>query len=256
MSLADWLGESAQYHPDRIAVIDVASNRRHTYQGFNNRANQIARFCEGWVGLQPGDSVGLLSIPSDDMLQIVVAAGKLGLTALLLDPLAAMDELIIAINGHSTRTVFYGLAQADMVQEIWFEVDSAEHFIPLRGAVDTANFEDIVAHYAPLPPSVSLEEDSPWVCFANEKLTWSRGAFLAGDVGSMDEPRTAIAPLYRPAGLAPAVQALKSGQCVIITEDTVRVIESPTDIRPTEEAGFPSQRNVPQGRSWLPHEFL
>jgi acyl-CoA synthetase (AMP-forming)/AMP-acid ligase II len=256
MSLADWLGDRAQQHPDRIAVIDAASGRRHTYQGFDNRANQIAHFCEGWVGLQPGDSVGLLSTPSDDVLQIVVAAGKLGLTALLLDPLAASDELIAAINEHSPRTAFYGLAQAGLVQEIWFEVDSVEHFIPLRGAVDTANFEDIVAHYAPLPPSVSLEEDNPWVCFANEKLTWSPDELLAGDAASMGEPRTIAVPLYRPAGLATAVQALGSGRCVIVADDSVTIVESPTDVRPTDEADFPSQRNVPQGRSWLPHEFM
>jgi acyl-CoA synthetase (AMP-forming)/AMP-acid ligase II len=256
LSSADWLGKRAEHHPDRIAVIDAANGRRHTYQGFDNRANQIAHFCERWVGLQPGDCVGLLSTPSDDVLQIVVAAGKLGLTALLLDPVAATDELIVAVNEHSPRTVFYGLAQAGLVQEIWFEVDSVEHFIPLRGAVDTANFEDIVAHYPPLPPSVSLEGDSPWVCFANEKPTWSHGELLAEDATVMGEPRTITAPLYRPAGLVTAVQALKSGQCVTIAEDSITVIESPTDMRPTEEAGFPSQRNVPQGRSWLPHEFL
>jgi acyl-CoA synthetase (AMP-forming)/AMP-acid ligase II len=255
MTWADWLGDYAQHHPNRIAVIDAASGRRHTLRGFDNRANQIAHFCESWVGLLPGDCIGLLSTPSDDVLQITVAAAKLGLTALLLEPAASSDTLISAINEHRPRTVFHGLAQADLVHEIWFEVDSVEHFIPLRGAVDTANFEDIVAHYPPIPPSVGLEDDTPWVVFAAEEITWSAREVVADDVPDAGVG-TVAAPLHRPPGLGAAVQALRSGQCVVVETDSVKIIESPAELSPTEEDGIASQRNVPRGRSWLPHEFL
>jgi hypothetical protein len=256
MSLANWLGEYAQHQPHHIAVIDAASGRRHTFGSFDNRANQIAHFCEQWVGLLPGDCLGLLSTPSDDVLQIVVAAGKLGLTALLLDPVVSSDALIASINQHNPRTVFYGLTQADLVQGIWFEVDSVEHFIPLRGAVDTANFEEIAAHYPPVPPSPSPEEDVPWVSFASEETAWLPGEISEGEAESRDELPTVSVPLHRPNGLATAVQALRAGHCVIVEEDSVRVIESPGGIRPTDEADSASQRNVPRGRSWLPHEFM
>jgi hypothetical protein len=56
--------------------------------------------------------------------------------------------------------------------------------------------------------------------------------------------------------LAAAVTALRLGQCAIIREDSVEVIESPGEIGPSQEDGASSQRNVPTGRSWLPHEFL
>lgn len=256
MAFADWLGDCAQQHPDRIAVIDANGGRRHAFRGFDNRANQIAHFCEQWVGLLPGDCIGLLSTPSDDVLQIVVAAGKLGLTALLLDPTTSSDVLIAAIQEHTPRTVFYGLTQADLVQEIWFEVDSVEHFIPLRGAVDTANFEDIVAHYPPTPPLVQPEEQAPWVCFATDEITWSVEEVLAGEEGSDILSGTVALPLHRPGGLSAAVQGLRSGQCVVVDTDSIEVIESPVEMRPTEEEGSGAQRNVPGGRSWLPHEFL
>jgi hypothetical protein len=252
----DWLGEVAQRYPDLIAVMDIASGRRHSFGSFDNRANQIAHFCEQWVGLWPGDCVGLLAAPSDDVLQIAVAAGKLGVTALLLDPTAAPDGLIAAINAHSPRTVFYGLAEAGLVRQVWFEVDSVEHFIPLRGAVDTADFEDIVAYYPTAPPQVKAA-GVPWLRFAVEGLAWAglEEALAAADLAG-DGPWRVDAPLYRPAGLAAAVAGLRTARCVVVEADAVQVIESSGAVPPTSEDADATVRNVPTGRSWLPHEFL
>ncbi len=256
MLFTDWLGDCAQQHPDHIAVIDATSGRRHSFRGFDNRANQIAHFCESWVGLLTGDCVGLLATSSDDVLQIVVAAAKFGLTALLLDPDASPDALISAIEEHAPRTVFYGLAQSDLVQEIWFEVDSVEHFIPLRGAVDTANFEDIVAHYPPTPPLVQPEEQVPWVRFAAEGMSLLIEEVMVGEEGADDVLGSVALPLHRPGGLLAAVQGLRSGQCVVVETDSIEVVEAPIGMQPTEEEGSGTQRNVPGGRSWLPHEFI
>jgi acyl-CoA synthetase (AMP-forming)/AMP-acid ligase II len=252
MSQSDWLGHCAQTYPRRVAVIDAGSQRKHTFRSFDQRANQIAHFCEQWVGLMPGDCVGLLSMPSDDILQIVVAAGKLGLTVLMLDPLASSESLVAAINQHGPRTVFYGLPQADMVREIWFEVNSVEHFIPLRGAVDTANFEDIVAHYPPTFATEEAKEGVTWVHFAAEGINWPEPGTAAREyVAGGDRP----GPLYQPDGLATAIAALQAGQGVIVERATLEVIESPREIDTPREHEAPSERNVPRGRSWLPHEF-
>jgi acyl-CoA synthetase (AMP-forming)/AMP-acid ligase II len=250
MSFSDWLGECAGRHPERIAVLDATSGRRHSFRGFDERANQIAHFCEQWVGLLPGDCIGLLSTPSDDVLQIVVAAGKLGLAALVLDPASPPEALVASLAQYDPRTVFHGLAQAPLVQEIWFEVDSVEHFIPLRGAVDTANFEDIVTHYSPVPPPVELEGQTAWVHYGTEGITWRSVEDAASDAWPDGGP-----PLHRPDGLGAAVKALQTGRCVVVEEDAIRVIESPTGIGPTEDGGPASERNIPTGRSWLPHEF-
>ncbi len=253
----DWLGEVAQRYPDLIAVIDTASGRRHTFGSFDNRANQIAHFCEQWVGLWPGDCIGLLAAPSDDVLQIAVAAGKLGVTALLLDPTAAPDGLIAAINAHGPRTVFYGLAEAGLVRQVWFEVDSVEHFIPLRGAVDTADFEDIVAYYPTTPPEVEEAAGVPWLRFAVEGLPWAglEEALAAADLLG-DGPWRVDTPLYRPAGLAAAVAGLRMARCVVVEADAVQVVESPGAVPPTAADADATVRNVPTGHSWLPHEFL
>jgi acyl-CoA synthetase (AMP-forming)/AMP-acid ligase II len=256
--MRDWLGEVAQRQPDLIAVIDVTGKRRHTFGSFDNRANQIAHFCEQWVGLEPGDCIGLLAAPSDDVLQIVIAAGKLGATALLLDPAAALEASIAAINACGPRTVFYGLAQADLVRQMWFEVDSVEHFIPLRGAVDTADFEDIVAYYPTTPPEGAEAADVPWLRFAVEELTWAgleETLAAAANSVSGDEPWRVPGPLYRPAALAAAVAGLHAGHCVVVEADAVQIVESPGAAPPTSEEADATVRNVPTGRSWLPHEF-
>jgi hypothetical protein len=240
-----------------MAVMDATSRRRHTFGSFDSRANQIAHFCEQWVGLWPGDCIGLLSTPSDDVLQIAVAAGKLGLTALLMDPTAAPDALIAAVNTHGPRTVFYGLAQAELVRQVWFKVDSVEHFIPLRGAVDTADFEDIVAYYPRTPPEVERVAGVPWLRFAVDGITWPglEEALAAGDL-SGDGPWKVANPLYRPGGLAAAMAGLQAGRCVVVEADAVQVIGSPGAVPPTAEDADATVPNVPTGSSWLPHEFV
>ncbi len=255
--MIDWLGEVARRQPDLIAVMDTASGRRHTFGSFDSRANQIAHFCERWVGLWPGDCIGLLSTPSDDVLQITIAAGKLGLMGLLLDPAAAPDALSAAINTHGPRTVFYGLGQAELVRQVWLKVDSVEHFIPLRGAVDTADFEDIVAYYSPTPPEAEGIAGAPWLRFAAEGMTWPglEEALAAGDL-SGDGPWQVAGPLYRPAALAAAIAGLRAGRCVVVEADSVRVVETPGEAPPTAEDPDATVRNVPTGPSWLPHEFL
>ena len=257
LPLTDWLSEVAQRHPKLIAVMDVTGGRRHTFGSFDSRANQIAHFCEQWVGLWPGDCIGLLSTPSDDVLQIAVAAGKLGLTALLLDPAAAPGGLIAAINAGAPRTVFYGLAQADLVRQAWFKVDSVEHFIPLRGSVDTADFEDIVAYYPTTLPLAGQAAGAPWLRFAVEGVTWPglEEALAAGGLVG-EGPWKVTSPLYRPAGLAAAIMGLQTGRCVVVEADAVQVIESPGEMPPTGDDSDASVRNVPTGPSWLPHQFL
>ncbi len=257
--MTDWLGEIVQRHPHLVAVVDVAGNRRHALGSFDSRANQIAHFCEQWVGLGPGDCIGLLAAPSDDVLQIVLAAGKLGVTALLLDPAAAPEVLIAAINAHGPRTVFYGLAQAELVRQVWFKVDSVEHFIPLRGAVDTADFEDIVAYYPATPPEVEGPAGAPWLRFAVEGITWTgleEALAAAARSVSGDGPWRVAGSLYRPAGLAAAIAGLRAGRCVVVEADAVQVVESPGAGPPTAEDADAAVRNVPTGPSWLPHEFL
>ncbi|GAB4531910.1 MAG: hypothetical protein Kow0063_11810 [Anaerolineae bacterium] len=255
MSSTAWPGDYDLQDASRIAVIDAKSGRRHTFKDFDERTNQIAHFCESWVGLRPGDCIGLLSTPSDDVLQIVIAAAKLGLMALILDVADPPEALAAAINQHSPRTVFYGLAQASLIQELWFEVDSVEHIIPLRGAVDTANFEDIVAYYPPTPPALVGDEKGQVVCFASDGTTWSGEELFAGDETQDSGAVPVAAPLHSPAGLRAAMQALQSGGCVVIETDAVKIIEPPTGMSPTREEGAASRRNVPRGRSWLPHEF-
>ena len=135
-------------------------------------------------------------------------------------------------------------------------MDSLEQVIPLRGAVDTANFEDIVAHYSPTPPSIDREDEVPWLHFAAEDVTWADLEAVTAFASADDQPDEVPAPIYRPDGLAAALLALRDGQGVVVNMDSVEIISSPEEISPTEEPQAGSQRNVPTGRSWLPREFM
>ena len=113
----------------------------------------------------------------------------------------------------------------------------------------------LVREGKPTGSIVVPREASATVRFAAED-TWSIEEVLTGEEGADDVLGTVALPLFRPDGLSAAVQGLRLGQCVVVETDTTGVIESPIEMRPTADEGSGTQRNVPGGRSWLPHEFL
>ena len=92
MNVIDWPAKHALYSPGKVALIDVASNRRFTYREFNDRANQFCEYLES-AGVKPGDRVAVLLPNGPEILLILFGATKLGAIFVPLNTKLAAPEL-------------------------------------------------------------------------------------------------------------------------------------------------------------------
>ncbi|NJD32141.1 MAG: long-chain fatty acid--CoA ligase [Gammaproteobacteria bacterium] len=77
-SVFDWLAYYAQFDPDRLAAVDLATRRWLTYREFNERATRLATALRERFGVEHGDRVGFLAHNSTDHFETMFACWKLG----------------------------------------------------------------------------------------------------------------------------------------------------------------------------------
>lgn len=73
MFFNDWLARRRIYTPDQIAVVDLISSRRVTYQEMNRRACALASWLHREAGISRGNRVACLSMNRLESLDLFFA---------------------------------------------------------------------------------------------------------------------------------------------------------------------------------------
>ncbi len=102
-SLAGGYAAAAAYAPDRAAIVDDRGSR--TFAEVHSRSHALAGALTG-LGIHTGEAIGLLSRNHAEMVEIMVAAGKLGVDVVLLNtglPAGRIEEIV---EKHRLAAVF------------------------------------------------------------------------------------------------------------------------------------------------------
>ena len=78
MHAADLLSNRAQLTPDREALLEEHTSRHYTYAELNARANRLANFMQGTLGVRKGDRVSMLAHNSIAYLDLFYGLAKIG----------------------------------------------------------------------------------------------------------------------------------------------------------------------------------
>ena len=89
----DWLAKQAEMRPDKVALIDAATNRSFTYAEFHLRASRFAEFLADEWRVQPGERVALLANNSSDYFEMLWGCAKVGAILVCLNWRLAVPEL-------------------------------------------------------------------------------------------------------------------------------------------------------------------
>ena len=89
----DWLAKQAEMRPDKVALIDVATDRSFTYAEFHLRASRFAEFLRDEWRVRPGERVALLANNSSDYFEILWGCAKAGVVLVCLNWRLAVPEL-------------------------------------------------------------------------------------------------------------------------------------------------------------------
>jgi fatty-acyl-CoA synthase len=129
-TVTDWIAYHARTTPDKLATIDLASKRKHSYADMNDRVSRIAGFLRD-AGIEQGDRVGLIAMNSSDVLDIIFATWRIGAVHLALNFRLTAPELAFIVEDASPKMVIADIVFADMVKELrsqmpavrWVETD-------------------------------------------------------------------------------------------------------------------------------------
>ncbi len=93
----DWVEYHAMTTPDKVAMIDLMSQRRFTYAQTHERVARVAGFLKS-KGIQPGDRVAFLCLNTSDVLELIFGCWRIGAICLALNFRLTPPELAYILN--------------------------------------------------------------------------------------------------------------------------------------------------------------
>lgn len=127
----DWLAYYAEFDPERLAAVDLATRRRFSYRQLNDRATRLASGLRNRCGVVAGDRVVFVALNSTDHFETMFACWKLGAIFVPLSWRLAAAELAALVRDADPRVVihdqqFSGLLGADPAPRIERRAPAAE----------------------------------------------------------------------------------------------------------------------------------
>lgn len=144
----DWIEYNSRYCPDKMAVLDIYSNRRRTYKELHERVGRIAGMLVG-KGVSRGDRIGVLSQNSSDMIEIQFACWRIGVIYVPFNFRLTSTELSYIINDASPSVVIFDNTYLDLVDDLRGNCGNC-HWIDMDGKGVKSSFEDHIVKASPI----------------------------------------------------------------------------------------------------------
>lgn len=104
---SDWIAFHADRTPDKIALIDQASDRQYSYAAFNQRAGRLAAYLRDNWGIERGDHIAIYAKNCSEFFEFEFACIKLGAVMLPLNWRLAVPELLFILNDAEAKGIVY-----------------------------------------------------------------------------------------------------------------------------------------------------
>lgn len=162
MQAIDWLASRSLYHPDKVALAEVASGRRFTYREMNDEANRIANWLES-AGVKAGERVALLAGNSAEALFTFLGSNKAGAISLPLNFRLAPPELHAILLEAEPALLVYSEEQQPTVEALR-AMGSLPRAVKLAGtpaAGDLSLAAEIARHTERREAGIRVSFDAP-----------------------------------------------------------------------------------------------
>lgn len=181
MHAADILTKRANLTPDREALYDLHTGKRHSFADLNDRANRAANFLREKYDLQKGDRVSILAQNCLPYIDLLFGLGKIGVILAPLNWRLTAHELTYIVNDLEPKVLLCGPEFVSVLGEMRAEID-VPHYIALEGAdvPDAANYETLLENAsADEPQRPSLDGDNAYCILYTSGTTGKpKGAVL------------------------------------------------------------------------------
>lgn len=244
----DWIQHFALTTPNKLALVDLGSQRRYTYAQMNERVGRLAAHLRS-IGVSKGDRVGFFAMNSTDILEMVYATWRIGAISLALNFRLTAQELAFIINDASPNVIFADAVFSDVTSELrdltevahWIATDGVGGDTPYEQAISAVtqpilkkDIEQSLSDQCLLMYSSGTTGLPKGVIITHEMMTYSAFAFVSSCGLGQESVNLAVMPLFHIGGLNVfACPTLFFGGTVIVQRtfepgETLRVIGDPS----------------------------
>jgi acyl-CoA synthetase (AMP-forming)/AMP-acid ligase II len=163
------LRQRARLHPERLAIVD--GSRRLTYAAFNARVNRLSAVLRA-LGLERGDRVAILSENRAEYLELIFAAGKLGVIVCTLNWRLTDRELLHCVTLTEPRATFVSPLHHQTARRLG---EPMGRLIPLA-----KEYEELLARALDAEPEIAAEaEDGLVIIYTSGTTGHPKGALVS-----------------------------------------------------------------------------
>ena len=144
----DWIEYHAITTPDKVAMIDLMSQRKFTYAQTHERTAQVAGFLKS-KGIKKGDRVAFLCLNTTDVMELIFGCWRLGAICLALNFRLTPPELAFILNDSETSLVLVD-KPFEPVGEATKALTNVEHWVDTDGLGGESGYEKGLADATPI----------------------------------------------------------------------------------------------------------
>jgi fatty-acyl-CoA synthase len=132
MDAGHLMWKRADLTPERIALVELETGARYTYEALNARINRLANFLRDKLGVIEGDRVSILAKNSVVYLDLLYGLPKIGAIFAPFNWRLTAAEIIYMVKDLEPKVLICESGFASLLEEISAEVN-IEHIVSLRG---------------------------------------------------------------------------------------------------------------------------
>jgi fatty-acyl-CoA synthase len=248
IAVFDWIQHHHDLRPNKIAVVDLATDRKITYAELHRRTDAFAAYLRA-TGVKRGDRVAVLAKNGTEYFEAQFACGRVGAIAVLLNWRLTVPELEYICNDSTPCFMLHDASLSDMAQQLQSLCNIA-NTLSIDQAAGSANpYEVALAqHAAAVVTREALTHDDPWaIMYTSGTTGHPKGAIITHGMTfwncvnlgipariSPDTVQLVVLPLFHTGGLnCYANPVLHAGGTVVVASafdpgEALRVLGDPT----------------------------
>ena len=175
--ITDWVAHHARTHPEKIATIDLASGRRHTYARMDDRVGRVAGALLK-LGVRPGDRIGLIGLNSSDVLDIIFASWRIGAVHLALNFRLTAEELGFILADAQPSLMIADSAFSELVSALSADLPETR-WIGTDGLGGPSDLEQLIDQSDPVVVEATrLPDDQAMLMYSSGTTGSPKGVIL------------------------------------------------------------------------------
>jgi fatty-acyl-CoA synthase len=172
----DWIRHHAGGRPNHLAIHDLGSGRRFTYEELDRRADRLGAHLQS-LGIEKGDRVAMLAPNGPEFFELQFACGRIGAIGVLLNWRLTVAELEYIVGDSSPKIMIHDASFRDVAKQL-MSLCSIEALLEIGTSPDASPYEAALAAAGPIWTVPLTHDDPSTIMYTSGTTGHPKGAII------------------------------------------------------------------------------